>query len=350
MRATLRVLAAGPGVTIQDGGRSGFLRFGVTESGPMDRLAHATANRAAGVALDSAGIEVSLGGLELGVEDAPLTLAVAGGAFDVRLDGEKLPSWYVARVGVGQKLRIAAGRVGAWCYLAVAGRLLLEPELGSVSMHTRSGIGGRQLEAGCAIGVEVVPDTTSETAEILAPWLERRGEEAIRVILGPQADYFDAAQIEAFLGATWTVSHRSDRMAYLLERQQIQHVKGHLKGGAKGFNIVSDGTAAGSIQVPGEGRPIVLMADRPPTGGYPKIATVIGADLGKLAQLRPGQTFRFARTTIEEAVEARRGEAEALVAPVELKRMPHLLREEMLLRENLVDGVTSGWDEPSEKL
>lgn len=156
------------------------------------------------------------------------------------------------------------------------------------------------------------------------------------MILGPQAAYFDAAQIEAFLSTTWTVSNRSDRMAYLLEGPQITH--------AKGFNIVSDGTAAGSIQVPGEGRPIVLMADRPPTGGYPKIATVIDADLGKLAQLRPGQEFRFALTTIEEAVAGRRRDVETLTAAVQLKALPRLLRGEMLLRENLVDGVTNGWD------
>jgi biotin-dependent carboxylase-like uncharacterized protein len=340
MKATLRVLAAGPGVTIQDGGRRGFLRFGVTEAGPMDRLAHATANRAAGVALDAAAMEVSVGGVEVGVEEAPVTVAVAGGAFDVRVDGEKLPSWCVARLDVGQKLKIAAGTAGAWCYVAVAGCLQLEPALGSVSMHTRSSIGGKQLEAGRTIEVEVFQDVDKATAEIAAPWLERSGD-VIHVILGPQADYFDEAQIEEFMGAKWTVSNRSDRMAYLLEGPQIRH--------AKGFNIVSDGTAAGSIQVPGEGRPIVLMSDRPPTGGYPKIATVIGADLGRLAQLRPGQKFRFAASTVEEAVAARKREADALTAAVQLKALPYLLRGEMLLRENLVDGVTSGWDEMREK-
>jgi biotin-dependent carboxylase-like uncharacterized protein len=269
------------------------------------------------------------------VEEAALIMAVVGGAFDVRVDGEKLPNWFVARVGVGQKLKIAAGTEGAWCYVAVAGRLQLEATLGSVSMHTRSSIGGKQLDVGRAIMVEVFQDTAKATAAIGAPWLERRGED-IRVIPGPQADYFDAAQIEAFLSTKWTVSNRSDRMAYSLEGPQIRH--------AKGFNIVSDGTAVGSIQVPGEGRPIVLMADRPPTGGYPKIATVIGADLGKLAQLRPGQTFRFALTTIDEAVALRRRDAETLTAAVQLKALPHLLRGEMLLRENLVDGVTTGWD------
>ena len=119
--ATLHILSAGPGVTIQDGGRHGFLRFGVTESGPMDALSHAIANRAAGVTGDSAAIEVSLGGVELTAEGMPLTLAVVGGSFDVRLDGERLPPACLTLIRGGQKLAVKAGASGAWCYIAVAG-------------------------------------------------------------------------------------------------------------------------------------------------------------------------------------------------------------------------------------
>ena len=303
--AVLRVLAAGPGVTIQDGGRRGFLRFGVTESGPMDRFSHATANRAARVALDSAAIEVSLAGIELTVEGMPLTLSVAGGAFDVRRDNEKVPVACLVRIQPGQKLAVRAGSAGAWCYIAASGCFDLQPTLGSVSMHTRSPIGGDGIHAGDVLHVNP-SGLALDTSEIVAPWIEAQGAK-IRVIPGPQDDYFDPAQIETFFNATWTISDRCDRMAYLLEGPQIKHTAG--------FNIVSDGTAAGSIQIPGDGQPIVLMADRPPTGGYPKIATVIGADLGRLAQFRPGQTFQFQGCSVGEALAAVRHQVELLQLP-----------------------------------
>lgn len=335
--AILRILAAGPGVTIQDGGRHGFLRFGVTESGPMDGFSHATANRASGVPVDSAALEVSVGGVELVVERMPLTLSIAGGSFDIRLDGEKLPAACLVRVLAGQKIAIRAGHSGAWCYIAVCGRLDLQPTLGSVCMHTRSGIGGNGLHAGDVLHV-ISELAALDACEIVAPWLDPQAQASkIRVILGPQDDYFDSEEISSFLNAKWTVSSRSDRMGYTLEGPQIKH--------AGDFNIVSDGTAAGSIQIPGDGRPIVLMADRPPTGGYPKIATVIGADLGRLAQLRPGQKFQFQLCSIEEAVAARRHQAELLGAPVVLRPMSAPLSTGALLGKNLVDGVISGFDD-----
>jgi len=334
MSATrLRILSAGPGVTIQDGGRRGFLRFGVTESGPMDRLAHRTANRAAGVPWDSAAIEVSLGGIELAVEGAPLAVALAGGSFNVSLDGRRLPSAVVIRLSADHTLSVRAGDSGAWCYLAVAGRFDRAAELGSVSMHTRTSIGGRPLEAGSVLPVVELKTPDLDAAEIVAPWLERSGEN-VRVILGPQDDYFNTEQIAAFFEATWVVSHQSDRMGYVLEGPKLSP--------AKGFNIVSDGTAFGSIQIPGAGRPIVLMADRPPTGGYPKIATVISADIGRLAQLRPGHELRFAASSVEEAVSALRHEMRMLAQPVTLRPLGGSLSAGSLLRQNLVDGVTDG--------
>jgi len=299
----------------------------------MDPLAHKTANRAVAVPYDSAAIEVSLGGVELTPEGAALTVAVAGGSFHVSLDGHILPAASLVRVGVNHKLTVRAGASGAWCYIAVAGRFNLQPALGSLSMHTRSLIGGSALDVGAQIPVIDSQTIEPATAEIVAPWLHRPGE-MIRVILGPQNDYFDSAQITAFLNGPWTVSNRSDRMAYLLEGPKLAH--------AKGFNIVSDGTAAGSIQIPGEGNPIVLMADRPPTGGYPKIATVISADRGRLAQLRPGQKFHFETTSIQDAISARRDEMNELSKPILLRPLVHSFPSEFLLSRNLVDGVTDG--------
>lgn len=340
MSAALRVLAAGPGVTLQDGGRHGYLRFGVTAAGPMDPLAFATANRAAGAAADAPAIEVSLGGLELTAQDEDIWLAVAGGTFKLTLDTRDIPCPALVRVRPEERLAIRPGPDGAWCYVAVAGRIDVAPTLGSVSTHTRSGLGGlggRALAAGDVLPVAACRALDMPIATIAAPWLERPGD-VIRVLLGPQDDYFAADQIAAFLAGPWTVSGRSDRMAYLLDGPRLTH--------AKGFNIVSDGIAMGAIQVPGSGQPVVLMADRQPTGGYPKIANVIGADHGRLAQLRPGARVCFRAVTRDEAVAARRADVAALAAPPTLEPLVRTdLPSEFLLNLNLVGGVSAGGDD-----
>jgi biotin-dependent carboxylase-like uncharacterized protein len=334
----LRVLSAGPGVTLQDGGRHGFLRFGVTAAGPMDPLAFATANAAAGAESNATAIEVSLGGIELAA-DAAVSLAIAGGAFRVELAGRPLPSAAVATLEPGQKLAIRPGDAGAWCYVAIAGRIDVAKTLGSTATHTRSGLGGisgRALAAGDVLPLAEPRTLEPKLATLDAHWLTRQGT-TIRIVLGPQDDYFTKTAIAAFLAGPWTLSARSDRMAYLLEGARLAH--------AKGFNIVSDGIAFGAIQVPGDGKPVVLMADRQPTGGYPKIANVIAADLGKIAQLRPGAQLSFAAVTIEQAVAARRAEALALTRPI--AREPLVRTEfpsEFLLALNLVDGVTADDD------
>ena len=334
MSVALRVLAAGPGVTLQDGGRHGYLRFGVTGAGPMDPLAFATANRAIGAASDAPAIEVSLGGIELTADGGEVSIAIAGGVFKIALDGRELPASVLVRLKPDARLSIRPGPEGAWCYVAPAGRIDVAPVLGSVSTHTRSGIGGiggRSLMAGDLLPIANARALDPAAATISAPWLDRPGTE-IRVLLGPQDDYFSADQIAAFLAGPWTLSGRSDRMAYQLEGPKIGH--------AKGFNIVSDGIAHGAIQMPGSGQPVVLMADRQPTGGYPKIANVIGADLGRLAQLRPGATFRFRAVTREEAVAARRAEADVLAGPPPIEPLVRTdFSSEFLLGLNLVGGV-----------
>lgn len=335
----LRIISAGPGTTVQDGGRHGYMRIGVTASGPMDPLAHATANRAVGAKAEATAIEVGLGGLCVTAEDGPLTLAIAGAPFLAMIDGQKLETPLVLTLEAGRELSLRAGATGAWCYLAAQGGMVVKPVLGSTATHTRAGIGGLRgapLKAGDLIPVAGEggrPPTAP--ARLVSPWLER-SETVIRVVLGPQHDYFSADQISAFLGRDWTLSPRSDRMGYLLEGEPLRH--------RNGFDVVSDGIAHGAIQVPGEGRPIVLMADRQPTGGYPKIANVIGADLGAFAQLRPGARFRFTAVTIEEAVAARRLQAEALARAIE--RVPMIrtqLPSDFLLGLNLVGGVVNAF-------
>ncbi len=317
---------------MQDGGRHGYLRFGVTPAGPMDPLAFATVHHALGNAPDMTAIEIGLGGLHVTSEDAPLSVAMAGGDFVVTLDGRRVPPAVRLRLEPGAVLCITAGATGAWCYLAVAGDMQVPPMLGSTATHTRSGFGGldgRALASGDRLAITA--PRLMEAGVLAAPWLDRPGE-VIRVLLGPQDDYFAGEQVASFLDGPWTLSARGDRMAYFLEGPKLEH--------AQGFNIVSDGIAMGAIQVPGEGQPIVLMADRQPTGGYPKIATVIGPDLGRLAQLRAGARLRFQAVTIEQAVAARRAEAAVLAAPVTLSPLRRRDFPSGFVRGlNLTDGV-----------
>jgi 5-oxoprolinase (ATP-hydrolysing) subunit C len=332
--AYLRILSTSGGATLQDAGRHGYMRYGITPAGPMDSLAHATANRALGNDRTATAIEVSLGGISLTAEDTPLDLAVAGGGFRIDLDGRPLPTAVALTLRPGAVLTIKPGRSGAWCYLAAAGRIEVADTLGSTATHTRSGFGGlegRALRSGDAIPITRSRSVIGEPAELVSPWLERPAAR-IRVVLGPQADFFPPAEIDAFLANPWTVTARGDRMACFLAGTKLSH--------AGDYNIVSDGIAMGAIQVPGDGLPIVLMADRQPTGGYPKIATVIGADLGRLAQAQAGSVLHFASVSLDQAVAARRAEREALAEPVVLTPVIRTnLSSEYLLGLNLIDGV-----------
>ena len=332
MTAVLRLLLAGPGVTVQDGGRHGFLRYGVTGAGPMDPFAHTVANRALGNPSDAAAIEISLGGIEVTIEGEPVTIAIAGGDFQVMLDGQVLPPAVVARLEPGARLKVRAGPGGVWSYLAVAGGFDLPQVLGSSATHTRTGMGGlegRMLQVGDSLPVGIAANEIT-TGLIVAPLLERPAE-SIRVLLGPQDDYFAPDQIAAFLAGPWTISTRGDRMAYFLEGPKLSH--------KLGFNIPSDGVAMGAIQVPGEGLPIVLMADRQSTGGYPKIATVIGADLGRLAQARPGTALTFRAVSHAEAVQALAEQRSFLSSGIAIEPLIRSrFSSEFLLGLNLADG------------
>ena len=341
MTAALVVLAAGPGVTLQDGGRRGFSRWGVTGCGAMDPLAFRLANRALGNAAEAAAIEVAASGIEVTAEGCALDVAIVGGDFDIRLDGRRLAKAVALRLEPGARLAIRAGGRGAWCYLAVAGAIDLPPVLGSYATHTRSGLGGldgRGLRPGDRLPVVGTRRVIETAAAIDGGGLDADGG-PIRLVLGPQADHFAEDQIAAFLTRDWRLSPRSDRMAYALDGTPLVHARGH--------DIVSDAVAHGAIQVPGSGLPFVLMADRQPTGGYPKIATVIGADLGRMAQIRPGETVRFRAVSLDEAVAARRAVAERLARPV---RTTPLVRTDLgaadLLAVNLVSGVVAAEDGP----
>jgi biotin-dependent carboxylase-like uncharacterized protein len=341
MGGGLRVLRAGPGATIQDGGRHGYLRYGVTQAGPMDWVAFRTANLALGNNDRAAAIEVPVAGLQAICKGAPLALAFAGGAFVWRRNGELLPIAARLLLRPGEVLAARAGNSGAFAYLAVEGGFDTPVTMGSRATHARSAIGGiegRMLRAG-----DVLPaastrrlDGASYEAIIDAPWLSP-ALDPLRVVLGPQDDYFAAETLREFFAGTFTLTLAADRMAYRLDGPDIAH--------AGGYNIVSDGTALGAIQIAGDKNPLVLMADRQPTGGYPKLGHVARADIGRLAQMRPGETCCFRAASVAEAraaLFAREDEIATTVA--RLGPLRRVLTSEKLFEANLIGGVVDPLD------
>ncbi|WP_142850196.1 biotin-dependent carboxyltransferase family protein [Telmatospirillum sp. J64-1] len=336
--STLTILQSGPCVTVQDLGRRGFLALGVPESGAMDEAALRLANALVENDQSEACLEFAFTGGRFRCDEGA-RIAVTGGDFAISVDGRKLSAWRSLDLEPGSVVEIGGAPDAVYGYLAVAGGFDLPPLMGSRSTHVRYGIGPIPAPLGANTALPLRESGLPQRPNLALPEAARRRDEGpIRVILGPQDDYFTAASLQAFLGESFTVSGKSDRMGSRLDGPVMEH-----KGG---FDIVSDGIAIGSIQVPGNGQPIALLADRQTTGGYPKIATVIGADLGRLAQLQPGTSFRFAAVTIPKAHRALREyrasleQAIAAIAPVGDSR-----DSSFLLSVNLISGAVSTLDE-----
>lgn len=289
----LLVITPGLHDTVQDAGRTGSQRFGVSVAGAVDAVSHRIANLLVGNPPEAATLECTMSGGVFEVEADRCRIALAGADMPIEVAGRHLIPYAAHVLRRGDRLRIGTAKTGLRAYLAVAGGIDVPPVLGSRSTQTRArlgGIEGRALRAGDRLPIGVAgPAPLLALPEAAWP----RFDGPVRVLPGPQADAFTAAGMETFLSATYTVSVRSDRMACQLDGPAIEH--------ADGFNIVSDGIVNGSIQVPGHGRPIVLLADRQTTGGYPKIATVLTADLPKLAQRRPGDSVTFTAVDAAEA-------------------------------------------------
>ncbi|GEP00300.1 5-oxoprolinase subunit C family protein [Methylobacterium haplocladii] len=338
MSVVLVVLSCGAATTLQDGGRRGYLRYGLSASGPMDCIAHAGANILVGNVADASAIEFGLGGGRFRIEGGAVRLALAGAPCPIRLDGEPVAHHRSLVLREGSELSIDRPREGVFATLALAGGIAVEPVLSSASLHLRAALGGldgRPLHEGDRL--PLAPPPLSGEPECCLDPVPIERDRPIRVVLGPQADRFTEAGIDTLLNAAFTVSNRADRMGYQLDGPEIAH-------GLGGFNIVSDGTVAGAIQVPGSGRPIVLLADRQTTGGYPKIATVISADLRRLAQRRPGETVRFESIPLREAVRQARERAAAIA---ELPTRARLVADapDRLLGANLAGNAVDAFDE-----
>jgi len=344
MTAGLRILAPGLLTTVQDLGRPGFQRFGVPVSGALDSTSLRAANIIVGNPEVTAALEIAYQGPSFEVLTASVRVAAVGADAPIELlqDGgtRQIPSLQSVVVNAGQRFRLGALRNGTLCYLAIEGGIAVPPLMGSRSTYARAGFGGfmgRALKAGDILELER-PAADARPAMRLSA-LDLAPPPRIRVMLGPQDDYFTAKGIETLLGATWTVSRASDRMGMRLDGPPLEH------DGAKGYNIVSDGIAPGAIQVPGDAAPIILLSDRQTTGGYPKIATVISADLPALGRLQPGSKIAFAAVAEREARAARLA-LEAMIRGLSQKlepvSMPGEVSLEKLHSANLVSGVVHG--------
>jgi biotin-dependent carboxylase-like uncharacterized protein len=292
----LTVTAIGPASSVQDGGRAGAQRYGLVPSGAMDRLALAAANCLVGNPLFTAAIEIGPLGATFTACEGAVRLALTGAMRNADIAKRSAVFNTSMTLTDGESLTLGFARSGTFSYLAVEGGVLGEPMFGSLAVNARAGLGSpypRPLQAGDTLNVDAASGAAERGIDLPAA-----AEGPIRVVMGPQDDEFGDAK-ELFLESDWKISATSDRMGYRLEGPVITHLYGH--------NIVSDGTVNGSIQVPGNGAPIVLMPDRGTSGGYPKIATVISADLGRFAQISAGRSFRFKAVCMAEAqAEARK--------------------------------------------
>jgi biotin-dependent carboxylase-like uncharacterized protein len=306
----LVISAIGPASSVQDGGRHGAQRYGLTPSGAVDQLALAAANCLVGNELYAAAIEIGPFGAALTAREGAVRVSLAGAPRKADIAGRAVAPETSMTLSDGETLTLGFARGGSFSYLGIEGGIAGEPVFGSLAVNARAGLGSpypRPLQAGDELqtaGASGLPERRIDLPPVM--------DGPIRVVMGPQDDEFGDAPKALFLDSEWKISATSDRMGFRLEGPEIKHLHGH--------NIVSDGTVNGSIQVPGNGAPIVLMPDRGTSGGYPKIATVITADFGRFAQIPAGKGFRFKAVSMAEA------QAEARKFAGLLRALPDRLR------------------------
>ncbi len=338
----LTVIEPGLHTTVQDLGRYGYQQFGVPVSGALDVDSLRLANILTGNAADCAALEMLYQGAILEVTAERVCVAVGGMGAGLQILGDtpqSVDAWQTVTLERQARFRVVLGGDACVCYLAIAGGLALSPVLGSLSTYTRSGLGGylgRPLRAGDALPLQRASAPSAEPYR-LANAPDPGFSRPIRCTWGIQKDFFTERSHDAFVSEPFAIQAESDRMGFRLSGPVLEHV------GA--YDIVSDGIATGAIQVPGNGNPIVLMADRQTTGGYPKIANVISADLSTLGRRRPGHEIRFEIVDIETAEEIRRAHEKylrALESGIETVAATKAIDLDVLYSTNLISGVISG--------
>jgi biotin-dependent carboxylase-like uncharacterized protein len=345
MPATLTITDGGLSTTLQDLGRPGYQRFGIPTSGALDAVSLKLANRLAGNADTEAALECSYLGPSFTVEADSLRVAFVGAEATIRchslesLDEYALPMRESITLKRGDCVSIGSLRKASTLYMAVEGGFEIAPTLGSRSTFLRGSIGGfhgRRLRA---------DDVLALTRQHASEQLERRLDAPapalateLRILPGPQIEHFSDETLARLCSSVFTVGSGSDRTGMRLDGTALRHLRD--------YNITSDAVVQGSIQVPGDGKPILLLADRQTTGGYPKIATVISADLPAAGRLPIGASIRFRLVDVGEAEAARRQaryEFEAMTAaivPIDTR----MSLADRLMAGNLVSGVVGAYD------
>ncbi len=301
--AQLLIGRVSPATSIQDAGRPGFQRFGLAPSGALDIVSLAVANAVAGRHPSAAAIEVGPLLTQIHVIDGSVGIAVCGASRPLRIGGRPFAPGQLEIARAGDAIDLGPAVGGVFSYVAVSGGVVGRPVLGSMSVHARAGLGspfsrpltsGDILECGARLSERRV-------SLIDAP---ARTPGSIRVVLGPQDDYFASETLDVFFRSTWRISPVSDRMGYRLIGPQLRH--------RKSANFISDGTVNGSIQVPGNGQPLVLQPERGTTGGYPKLGVIITADQGRFAQIPLGGGVEFEAIGVREAQDLAISQAEMI--------------------------------------
>jgi antagonist of KipI len=311
---TLRVLAGGLQTTVQDLGRSDHQRDGVPGGGAMDRSALRVANALVGNDDGAAALEATLIGPALAFDDATL-IALTGGDLEPSIDGQPIPMWRPVVAPRGGTLRFGRPKIGCRTYIGVAGGIDVPLIFGSRSTYLRGqfgGVGGRSLKPGdalatgapprlaCCIRAAIQDARRADAMLAVASWsaayalrMRYSVEPAVRLIPGTHADALAGPARTRLFSSSFTVSSSSDRMGYRLEGVELPL--------RKPVELLSEGVSFGTVQLPPDGMPIVLMADRQTTGGYPRIGEVASVDLPLIAQLKPGDRLRFRPISVDEA-------------------------------------------------
>jgi antagonist of KipI len=329
----MSILVEAPGLltTIQDLGRHGYQHLGVGPGGAMDEVSHRFANLLAGNSPEMPSLEITLAGPILRFETESL-FALCGGDLSPRIEQRPVPLWRPVMVRAGARLSFGKPIHGARCYLGVGGGFKIPRVMGSASTNLAAAFGGfrgRRLRAGDRLDAEpfskdLCPSLLGrfrrQGASFLgagwfAPWIRELDfvrPSVLRVIQGPQWGLLTAPSRAAFLDEAFQVAPNSDRMGLRLQGSKLVL--------EKPLEMISSGVTAGTVQLPPDGSPILLMADRQTIGGYPRIGELAAVDIPKAAQLRPGESLRFKPITLEEAQElylrraARRRDMEKILA------------------------------------
>jgi antagonist of KipI len=293
--STIQVQTPGLQTTVQDLGRNGFGPLGVSPSGAADSISLRLGNRLVSNAESAAGLEMMLLGGTFAFPEGAI-LALAGSNFGAMLDGVRLDVGRSVEVRPGQMLRLGPTSSGARCYLCVQGGIRVKQFLGSASTHILSGLGGfegRALRKGdvLRIGSATKPFRKRTIAPQAAEQLS--GRSILRVTPGPQVDWFRESSLRSFYAGAYRVGEQSNRMGLRLEGAMVTP--------RDAGQMITEGVSLGAVQVPAGGSPIILFVEQQTTGGYPKIANVIAADIHRVGQLRPRDEIRFEEVTFDQA-------------------------------------------------